>query len=433
LRAMVAHTYQEAIDYLYANLPMFQRVGSSAYKEDLTNTLLLCKALDEPQGSFKSVHVGGTNGKGSTSHMIASVLQSAGYKTGLFTSPHLKAFTERIKVGGREVSKEFVVDFVNRIERHIDSIKPSFFEITAVMAFDYFRREQVDIAVIEVGLGGRLDSTNVILPEVSVITNIGWDHKDILGDTLEKIAFEKAGIIKDHVPVVISERQANVEHVFRQKADASRSPIYFAGDEYAANLKGDPGHSEILKSNTVFIDDIHLPLHGTYQQKNIVGVVKAVEVLNSRGFNISKHALITGLEHTVSQTGLKGRWQKLSDRPLTICDTGHNIDGVREILKQLKTLQYNQLHMVWGAVKDKDVADILTLLPKDAHYYFCQAKIPRALDAQQLLKLASEKGLKGKAIGDVNRAYGEARQAAKDDDVIFIGGSTFVVAEIEEL
>jgi dihydrofolate synthase/folylpolyglutamate synthase len=373
--------------------------------------------------------VAGTNGKGSTSHMIASVLQSAGYKTGLFTSPHLKSFTERIKVDGEEVSKEFVVDFVNRIERHIDSIKPSFFEITAVMAFDYFRREQVDIAVIEVGLGGRLDSTNVIFPEVSVITNIGWDHKDILGDTLEKIAYEKAGIIKDHVPVVISERQPNVEHVFRQKADASKSPIHFAGDEYVANLKGAHGHYEILKNNTVFIDDVHLPLYGIYQQKNVAGVLKAIEVLNERGFNIPKGAWIKGLEQTVSQTGLKGRWQKLSDKPLTICDTGHNIDGVR----QLKTLRYNQLHMVWGAVKDKDIADILALLPKDAHYYFCQAKIPRALDAQQLLKLASEIGLKGKVIVDVNSAYQEAKQAANDDDVIFIGGSTFVVAEIEEL
>jgi dihydrofolate synthase/folylpolyglutamate synthase len=430
---MVAHTYQEAIDYLYANLPMFQRVGSSAYKEDLTNTLLLCKALGEPHRSFKSVHIAGTNGKGSTSHMIASVLKSAGFKTGLFTSPHLKAFTERIKVDGKEVSAEFVVDFVNRIEKHIDSIKPSFFEITAVMAFDYFRREQVDIAVVEVGLGGRLDSTNVVLPEVSVITNIGWDHKDILGDTLEKIAIEKAGIIKDHVPVVISERQANIEHVFRQKAEVSQSPIHFASDQYAANLKENPGHYEILKDNAVFIDDVHLPLHGMYQQKNIAGVFKAVELLNERGFKIPKPQLIAGLEHTVSQTGLKGRWQKLSDRPLTICDTGHNIDGVREILKQLTTLRYNRLHMVWGAVKDKDIADILALLPKEAHYYFCQAKIPRALDAQQLLTLAAEQGLKGKVIVDVNSAYHEAKKAANSDDVIFIGGSTFVVAEIEEL
>jgi dihydrofolate synthase/folylpolyglutamate synthase len=430
---MIVSTYQEAIEYLYANLPMFQRVGSSAYKEDLTNTLLLCKALDNPQDAFKSVHVAGTNGKGSTSHMIASVLQTAGYKTGLFTSPHLKEFTERIKVNGKEVSREFILDFVNRIQKEIEDIKPSFFETTVAMAFDYFRLQQVDVAVIEVGLGGRLDSTNVIKPEVSVITNIGWDHKDILGDSLEKIAFEKAGIIKDQIPVVISERQTNIEHVFQQKAAAHQAPIFFASDSYAAFSKEDTQRYEIMRDGSVFVDELNLPLKGAYQQKNVPGVLKAIELLKEKDFKISKSQLIEGLEMTVSQTGLKGRWQKLSDKPLTICDTGHNLDGVKEILKQLNTLRYDQLHMVWGAVKDKDISDILALLPKEAHYYFCRAKIPRALDAQLLAELASERGLKGKVIPDVNDAYLQARQAAKDTDIIFIGGSTFVVAEIEEL
>jgi dihydrofolate synthase / folylpolyglutamate synthase len=423
--------YQQVLSYLYEALPMFQRIGAVAYKKDLTNTLALCQALGNPHLKFKSVHVAGTNGKGSTSHMLASVLQSSGYTTGLYTSPHLKNFTERIKVNGAEISQEFVVDFVNRIKPEIERIKPSFFEITVAMAFDYFSKCKVDIAVIEVGLGGRLDSTNVIIPEVSVITNIGFDHKDLLGDTLEKIAFEKAGIIKSGVPVVISQRQPEIEHVFKIKASEVNAELYFASDEYNAALSI---HGvEIARNNTPYISNLQLPLKGNYQTKNLPGVLRACDQLNTKGFTISKESLVKGLEQTVAQTGLKGRWQQLSTNPLIICDTGHNVDGIKQIVAQLKQQSFNTLHIVLGMVKDKDQLEVLALLPTHASYYFCQAKIPRALDATVLSELAHGCGLKGVVIADVNEAIQAAKRAAKQDDLIFIGGSTFVVAEIEAL
>lgn len=424
-------TYQQVLSFLYEALPMFQRVGAIAYKKDLTNTLALCEALGNPQLTFKSVHVAGTNGKGSTSHMLASVLQSSGYKTGLYTSPHLKNFTERIKVNGNEVSQEFVIDFVNRIKPEIDRIKPSFFEITVAMAFDYFSKCKVDVAVIEVGLGGRLDSTNVIIPEISVITNIGFDHKDLLGDTLEKIAFEKAGIIKSGIPVVISQRQHEVEHVFKAKAHEINAGFSFASDEYNASLSI---HGvEITRNNAPYISNLQLPLKGNYQTKNLPGVLCACDLLNTKGFTISKQNLIHGLELTVAQTGLKGRWQQLSTNPLIICDTGHNVDGIKLVVNQLAQQSFDKLHIVFGMVKDKDQLEILTLLPTHASYYFCQAKIPRALDANVLSELAQRCGLKGVVIADVNEAIQAAKRAAKQSDLIFIGGSTFVVAEIDEL
>jgi len=431
----MSFAYQETLRYLYENLPMFQRVGAVAYKADLDNTLKLCDRLGNPQRQFKCVHIAGTNGKGSTSHMLASILQSSGYKTGLYTSPHLKEFTERIRLNGKEVSQEFVVDFVERIKPSIEEIKPSFFEITVAMAFDYFARQKADVAVIEVGLGGRLDSTNVIVPEISVITNIGWDHKDILGDTLEKIAFEKAGIIKPKIPVVISERQPAVEKVFTTKAHETRSTIYFASDEYVAVPsvhRGSVGY-DILKDSKKIYANLEVPLQGSYQRKNLPGVLKAIEVLHSKGWKITHDSIREGLTEVIRQTNLKGRWQILSEKPLMICDTGHNLDGVREVVAQIAAQHYEHLHIVWGMVKDKDIADILAILPKQANYYFCQAKIPRAMDAAQLAEQASKVGLKGEIVPDVNQAIQAANEKATDRDFIFVGGSTFVVADIEGL
>ncbi len=430
-------TYEDTIRFLYDSLPMFQRIGPAALKNDLSNTIKLCAALGNPQEKFKSIHVAGTNGKGSTSHMLASILQSAGYKTGLYTSPHLKSFTERIRINGIEVSDDFIVDFVNRIQPLIGEIQPSFFEITVVMAFDYFASCNIDVAVIEVGLGGRLDSTNVIHPVLSVITNIGWDHKDILGDTLDKIALEKAGIIKSNVPVVVSERQSEIDHIFITQSNKLNAPIYFASDEYTAIRKEVNGLLlyDILKEKKedLVYQGLSFPLQGFYQSKNIKGVLKSIELLKSIGWKIPDNALRGGLRAVVEQTGLKGRWQILNSHPLTVCDTAHNVDGITEVVRQITAQSYLKLHIVLGLVKDKDVTEILLILPKDACYYFCQANIPRAMDAGTLAEMASHAGLTGLICEDVNQAIKEAEKAASVDDMIFIGGSTFVVAEIENL
>ena len=426
-------TYQQALDYLYANLPMFQRIGAAAFKKDLTNTIKLCEALGNPEKKFKTIHVAGTNGKGSSSHMLASILQEAKYKTGLYTSPHLKSFTERIRINGNEVSETFVLDFVNRIHPLIDEIKPSFFEITVAMAFDYFAKENIDVAVIEVGLGGRLDSTNVITPEVSLITNIGWDHKDLLGDTLNKIASEKAGIIKSGIPVVISERQDEIDDVFLAKAKELSSAIYFASDQFDVSTINDK--HQIFKDGAVVIRDVKFPLKGRYQSHNMRGVVNVIEVLRKKrkGLKITDAAVKRGLQNVLRNTHLKGRWQVLQKRPLMICDTGHNIDGIRYVTQQLKTIPHKKLHFVYGTVKDKSIDDILQILPREATYYFCQAKLPRALDASELAKKANEFGLQGHVIPDVNEAKNSALKNASENDLIFIGGSTFVVAELTEL
>lgn len=425
-------SYQEALNYLYDNLPMFQRLGSVAIRKDLTNTIHLCKILGDPQLSFKSVHVAGTNGKGSTSHMLASIMQSAGYKAGLYTSPHLKEFTERIKINGEEISRDYVVDFVNRIRPAIEEISPSFFEITVAMAFDYFARKKVDIAIIEVGLGGRLDSTNVINPLLSVITNISFDHKDLLGETLPEIAAEKAGIIKKKIPVVISERQPEVEHVFLSKASDANSEIFFASDDYSA-IEGERGTVSVQDlAGRPVLNDIDLPLHGDYQKRNLPGVMKSVDLLRAH-FQISEVQVKRGLEQTVQNTGLKGRWQTLYTTPTVICDTGHNEGGIREVLLQISRQNYRQLFFVLGMVRDKDVRNILSMLPKEAFYFFCQAKIPRAMDAAMLQKEASAFGLRGSIVRDVNEAKRSAISAAGNDDFVFIGGSTYVVGELEEL
>ncbi len=410
---------------------MFQRVGAAAYKNDLTNTIKLCEVLDNPQQKFKSIHVAGTNGKGSTSHMMAAILQSAGYRTGLYTSPHLKEFTERIKINGVEVEQKFVVDFVNRLHEVMEQIQPSFFEMTVAMAFEYFELEKVDVAVIEVGLGGRLDSTNVITPELSIITNISFDHMDLLGNTLGKIAFEKAGIIKQHIPVIVSERQGEVEKVFTAKALASESQLSFASDHI--KLKQKIEGVDVYRDEVLWLKDLDPGLKGAYQRMNIPGVLAGVLKLRDVGFEISDLSIREGISKVVSLTGLKGRWQKLSDLPLTICDTAHNPAGMKEVMDQIKSTPHHHLHFVFGVVKEKELTEVLELLPKDATYYFCEAKIPRALDATVLARNASAFGLKGEIIKDVNDAYRTATNNAGKGDLVFIGGSTFVVAEIEGL
>lgn len=414
---------------------MFQRVGSSAYKRDLANTIRLCEILGNPQRRFKCIHVAGTNGKGSTSHMLASILQTSGYKTGLYTSPHLKTFTERIRVDGKEISDSFVVEFVNFIKPVVEEIGPSFFEITVAMAFEYFAREKVDVAVIEVGLGGRLDSTNVITPEVSVITNIGWDHKDILGDTLEKIAEEKAGIIKPKVPVVISERQDGIDEIFMRKARDNNSEIHFASDDfrYVRHERQEKITYDVYYNGDLIFRDLYIPLQGYYQQKNLSGVLKTVEILGYNNWGVTASGVVEGLANVIVYTGLKGRWQQLGSSPLIVCDTGHNIDGLREVLKQIKAQRFQKLHFILGVVRDKEVDPILAILPMDALYYFCEAKIPRAMKASDLAAKAEACGLRGKVIKDVNEALAVARASASADDMIFIGGSTFVVADLENI
>lgn len=408
--------FQQTLDYLFSALPMYQRVGKIAYKKNLDNTLALCEALDSPQHKFKSVHIAGTNGKGSSAHMIAAILQSAGYKTGLYTSPHLKSFTERIRINGEQITRQAVIDFVDKHTALIKEIKPSFFEITVVMAFDYFAKQEIDIAVIEVGLGGRLDSTNVITPEVSFITNISYDHEEMLGDTLEVIAVEKAGIIKNKVPVVIGKNQTETEIVFKSKASELNAQIIFATDIYPVDQ-----------------NDFALQLKGDYQQQNVSGVLAVIDQLNVKGFNISLDHIKHGLANTIVLTGIKGRWQILQKEPLMICDTGHNADGIQLIFKQLLRIPYKTLHVVWGMVDDKDSKSVLSLLPREAEYYFCQANVPRAKKAKILFDEAQKVGLQGEVILNVNQAIEVAIQQANKKDLIFIGGSTFVVAEINDL
>lgn len=423
--------YQQTVEYLYQILPMFQRQGASAIKKGLSNTIALCEALGNPHRKFKSIHVAGTNGKGSTSHMLAAILQTAGYKTGLYTSPHLKQFTERIRVNGREVDQQYVVEFVKRIQPLIEKIQPSFFEITVVMAFDYFAQHDVDVAVVEVGMGGRLDSTNVIHPILSVITNIGMDHMDLLGDTLDKIAMEKAGIIKTGVPVVISERQKDIDQVFIDEASEKQAPIFFSSDHF--KQQNENGIYNIIYDQNVFLNDVTLDLNGFYQRKNILGVMQSVKILREQLFKLEDEVIRSALKNVSSLTGLKGRWQKLSDEPLMICDTAHNVDGLQEVMRQVRQETFGELHIVMGMVKDKDITKALVLLPKEASYYFCQAKIPRALSAEELCVKAEEYGLRGEVIPDVNDAIACAKQRASKTDMIFIGGSSFVVAEINDL
>lgn len=424
--------YEQTIDFLYTKLPMFSKVGAAAIKHDLTNTIALCEAIGDPQHKFKSIHIAGTNGKGSSSHILAAVMQQSGYKTGLYTSPHLYDFRERIKVNGQMCTQDFIIDFVEKIKPHIERVQPSFFELTVAMAFAYFAEQKVDVAVIETGLGGRLDSTNIILPEVSLITNIGKDHTDILGDTLEKIAFEKAGIIKQNVPVVISEVSPETKPVFEKVAEGKHAPLLFAQDifkviDYDYQLKGLAVEVEEIATHEV--KKYELDLTGIYQTKNILGVLATIRQLNKKGWNIDEQDVSAALKKVKALTGLHGRWEVLNENPAIIADVGHNEDGIRQIVRQLKLIHYNRLHIVLGFVKDKDVSAALNLLPKNATYYFTKAQIPRALNETDLQVLATSKNLKGNTFPNIDAAMLSAKSNYRENDLILICGSVFLVAE----
>ena len=400
-------TYKEVLDWMFVQLPMYQNDGSTAFKKDLTNILALSKELGFPEQKFKSIHVAGTNGKGSTSHMLASILQEAGYKVGLYTSPHLKNFTERIRINGVEISEEKVTEFINGNKDFLEQQKMSFFEMTVGLAFDYFASEKVDIAIIEVGLGGRLDSTNSITPEVAVITNIGLDHTQFLGETLPEIAFEKAGIIKKNIPVVIGEEQAAVKSVFIAKAAKEGAPIYFASD-----------------ASETYISD----LVGDYQIQNSKTAVAAIKIL--KGYQVSKENIKNGLLNVVKNTNLKGRWQVLQEHPKVICDTAHNKEGLAIVLNQLKKQPFKKLHIVLGVVADKKLETVLPLFPSSADYYFCKPAISRGLSEAVLEANAKKFDLLGKKYSSVKLALKSALLNANQEDIIYVGGSTFVVAEI---
>ncbi len=407
--------YKETVDFLYAQLPYFTRDGKAAIKEDLKNTLLLCDLIDNPQNKFKSIHIAGTNGKGSCSNLLSAVFQEHGYKTGLYTSPHLIDFRERIRINGEMISKDFVVEFVENIKPHLETIKPSFFELTVALCFDYFAKQNIDIAIIETGMGGRMDSTNIITPEVSVITNIGYDHMDLLGNTLQLIASEKAGIIKPNIPVVIGETQTETKQVFEQKASACNTPLFFAD------------------SNPLFYNtETECELKGDYQQKNCVTVLQTLKVLETKDFVFNQAKIAKAFMNVKALTGFRGRWEELCKLPNIVADTAHNVDGIKIVINQIKNTKHEQLHIVFGMVKDKKRDDILTLMPKNAYYYFCAPDLMRAMPAKALAEEAMQYGLIGEHYENVKSALTAAKAKANKNDFIYIGGSTFVVAEILE-
>lgn len=433
--------YPETLHYLYSRLPMFSSHGKGAIKPGLKNTIKFCQELGNPHEKFKSIHVGGTNGKGSTSHMLAAIFQEAGYKTGLYTSPHLRDFRERIRINGEMIAEMEVIQFVEAHQQYIEKLEPSFFEVTVALAFEYFSANQVEVAIIEVGLGGRLDSTNVIHPELSVISNISYDHMNILGNSLNEIASEKAGIIKYNVPVVISQRQDEVEDIFINKAFEMNSGLTFASDEWNIFRSQTQNNSSgLLKleirqkttiDNPVFsFDSLELDLTGSYQLKNLAGVLSAVKHLRLMDYQIDDQDVLSALRQVKKLTGLMGRWHTLNYNPLIICDTGHNEDGIREVMKNINLTPHKDLYMVIGMVEDKDISKILSLLPQRAFYYFCQPTIPRAKPANDLQLEAAKFGLTGTFYPTVQAAFDEAKKNAGNNDLIFIGGSTFVVAEI---
>ena len=402
--------YSETLSWLYQQLPMYQRIGAAAYKANLDNTISLCNLLENPQNRFRSIHIAGTNGKGSVAHMLASILQMHGLKTGLYTSPHLKDFRERIRINGRMIPKKDVVQFIEKYRTSFEQMQLSFFEMTAGLAFEHFRQESVDIAVIEVGMGGRLDSTNIITPLVSVITNISYDHQQFLGDTLQKIAVEKAGIMKKGIPVVIGETQPVLEEFFREQASLIGCPITFADQLPASGIRD--------------------PIYVHYQRKNQNTTLGVICQLNSMGFSITEDEIRRGMEQVVANTGFLGRWQVLQEKPLIICDAGHNEAGITEVVRQISQTPHQRLHIVFGMVNDKLASTILQLLPREATYYFCKANIPRGLDADTLRDQANAVGLKGDSYTSVSNALDTAKTYASPDDLIFVGGSTFVVAEV---
>jgi dihydrofolate synthase/folylpolyglutamate synthase len=426
-------TYPETLDYLFTRLPMFSRQGVSAYKKDLTNTIELCEALGNPQNKIKTIHIGGTNGKGSTSHMLAAILQTAGYKTGLYTSPHLKDFRERIRIDGKLCDESYVVDFTKRIQPLIEEIQPSFFEITVAMAFDYFLREEVEIAVIEVGLGGRLDSTNIITPEVSIITNISWDHMNLLGNSIEEIATEKGGIIKKQVPVIIGEANTITKPIFTKIAAEVEAPIIFAQEQkWVADYSFEKDYLVVSVANHHNDErqTYQLDLAGLYQSKNLLTVVEAVNVLRAKGWNIAEPSIHTALKNVKKLTGLHGRWEVIHHNPIIVLDVGHNEEGIKQIVKQIEVTDHHHLHVVIGLVKDKEIKKVLSLLPKHAMYYFTKASIERALPEQELAEAATAFNLKGNAYTTVADALKVAKQNAADNDLIVVCGSVFIVGEV---
>ncbi len=425
--------YKQTLEFMYSQLPAFHRIGKAAYKNDLNNSLRFDEYLGNPHNHYKTIHVGGTNGKGSVSHMIASILMEAGYKTGLYTSPHLLDFRERIKVNRRKIPEREVVAFIKKHADFISSLKPSFFEMTVAMAFDYFKKAETDIAVVEVGLGGRLDSTNIINPILSVITNIGHDHMDLLGDSLRKVASEKAGIIKVGVPVVISETSEEVNEIFIQKALTTESEIYFADVNFNCIMDEGYDNEDFRKFKVVDIcQNIELngesPLCGDYQSKNIQGVFQAVRVLR-KTLNINDENILNGIKNVVKNTSLSGRWQLVCRSPMIICDTGHNFEGLKYTMDQVRRIPCSELRFVLGFVSDKDVSSVLTLFPAGAVYYFARASVPRSMNEHLLEREAARAGLKGKAYGDVKSALSAAIADSSKDDCIYVGGSTFVVAD----
>jgi dihydrofolate synthase/folylpolyglutamate synthase len=427
-------TYEEALSYLYSQLPMFSRIGAAAYKVDIHNTVALCEALGNPQTKFKSIHIAGTNGKGSTSHMIAAMLQQQGFKTGLYTSPHIKDFGERIRINGNMIHKDFVVSFTEKTKSICQDIQPSFFELTVAMAFEYFALHKVDIAVIETGVGGRLDSTNIINPILSIITNIGYDHTNLLGNTLESISFEKAGIIKTNTPVVIGEYLPETKPVFEEKARKMNAPILYASEIYEVTLLENSNQflkCEVKDSTNQHAEIFSLDLNGNYQLKNLRTVLAAEKILATLGFEIDEPNEKFALAHVKTITGLKGRWDVVSDKPLCIHDVAHNKDGINALLHQLKESHQNaNYHFVIGFVNDKDITSVLELLPNNAHYYFTNAHIPRALPHAELKSLANEKNLIGESYDDVNEAISAAKNLADENDVIIVCGSFFILAEV---
>ena len=425
--------YKETLDWMFNKLPMYQRIGAAAYKADLNNTIQLLNLLNNPHHNFKSVHVAGTNGKGSVSHMLASVFQEAGYKTGLYTSPHLRDFRERIRINGEMIPEENVVQFIDSYKDKFEAMELSFFEMTVGMAFDYFSNEKVDIAIVEVGMGGRLDSTNLITPELSIITNIDFDHMKFLGNTRAKIAYEKAGIIKPNVPVVIGETHPETQQVFIDKAQECNSPIYFADQIFDCDKIHIESQTEqqfdVWKNSELYMEALEIPLMGNYQQKNLTTVMCALDLLHDK-FSLSDDIIRNGIGKVIRNTHLMGRWQILNKDPLTIADTGHNVAGITEVVRQLAEMSYGKLHFVLGMVNDKDIDSVLQLLPRGAEYYFCKADIPRGLDANILAGKAFEMGLRGQVYESVSHAYRSAVNNAYFGDVVFVGGSNFTVAEV---
>ena len=426
--------YEQTINYLFSRLPMYSRVGAAAYKPNLDNTIELCAILDNPQNKFKTVHVAGTNGKGSVSHMLAAVMQTAGYRTGLYTSPHLKDFRERIKVNGKMIDKKFVINFTEEIQSMISKLEPSFFELTVAMAFDFFAHEKVDIAIIETGLGGRLDSTNIIIPELSIITNIGWDHMNILGDSLDKIAREKAGIIKAGVPVVVGEELPETKPIFVSIANEKKSPLVFANDTRTVLNWSWEDHNLVLEVAEPHHTDhkkYTLDLGGIYQAKNLVTVLAASSTLQSLDWKISEQHIKTGLKQVKKLTGLHGRWEIIHSQPLVVLDVAHNPEGIRQLLQQIEITEHHDLHIIMGMVNDKDITTVLAEMPQQATYYFTKAQIPRALDEQELAKKGNATGLSGAHYPDINTALKTALVKAGKQDMIVVCGSVFLVGEVE--